>query len=1266
VTIVNGTSGSLVLPSATTTINSAGTACGSTTINVPITGVGPLTAFGCGTTTLGGANTYSGDTTVTSGSTLTIGSAGKLGNGSYAGAIANSGTFTYASSAAQTLSGAFSSISGTFNVNGTGTLTLSGTTDNNSLGATVNSGGKLVLAKTSSGSVHALGGVTTVNSGGTLQLGGTGGDQIYSGVTITVASGGVFDGNGLSESMTALSLSGTGISSGGALINSAASTTSTITGTAATGIPLTANSSIGGVGNITIPSVIGGAFTLTKVGAGALTLSGANTFTGVTLNAGTLNIGNASALSSGTFTITGSSGTDFFDNTTGSDLTVANAFSLQGGPTYVGSANNMTINGAVNLTANRNLTVAAKSLTLGGQITGAFVLSKLGAGTLVLKNSGTADTHSGTTISAGTLDLGGTSQTLGAVTFSGTATTQNGKVNGSSYTASLTSGTATISAVLAGSGATFSQTGSGGTVILSGANTYSGGTTIKAGQITIAGGSSGTSGPLGPNTSTVNLGDTTGAASATLAFSSTAQTHAYPLVVQSGSSGTKTMMNAASTAYAWSGSVTLNDSFTLDAGTGSGSINVSGAVTGAGGVTINTSGGSGTVTLSKASSGNTYAGNTTITQGILRPGSATAIPNGASKGIVALNPTSPNTATFDLSGQNQTINGLSSSGTGSAVVDNSSGSSTYTLTVGTSGSNPNTTFVGAIQNSSGTIALTKAGSGTLTLSGVNTYAGNTTISAGTLEGGVSGSIPGNVTASAGTLQLDNASAMASGATLTLATSPGAGAVNLNFSGTQPISALNFGATSKAQGTWGATGSGATHQNAAFTGSGLLNVTTGGSSQTITFSNPGTQTYGVAPVTLTATASSSVAVTYTVTSGPASVAGSTLTITGAGSVTVQAEQAGNDNFNPASPVSQTFTVNPLPVQLSGTRSYDGSTTADYSILSVANAISPDSVNAASGSGTLSGANPGSQAITSFGSLALGNNAAGNYTLTGASGSVTITNASTTNNVAASPNPSLPGADVTFTSAPGAVPPGAGTPTGNVQFKTNGVALGDPVVLDGSGIATLVTNILPHGSITVSAEYAGDVNFLGSTNSVVQVVNTPPTHSDSTAGVTANTSLVLSATKLLVTASDADAGDTLSVTAAGPTSTNGPPSNVVLDTGAGTITYTPATDYVGSDSFTYTISDNFGGTVTPTVFVTVTSANVPSPNIVVPPAYDSGSGTFSVTFAGIPGYTYTIQTATDPSGPWSFLKTSTAGTDGLFQVLDTESPPPPARYYRTVYP
>ncbi len=62
----------------------------------------------------------------------------------------------------------------------------------------------------------------------------------------------------------------------------------------------------------------------------------------------------------------------------------------------------------------------------------------------------------------------------------------------------------------------------------------------------------------------------------------------------------------------------------------------------------------------------------------------------------------------------------------------SSGTSTYTI----GALNENTTFTGAIddgESSSASIALTKVGTGTLTLSGNNTYGGTTTINAGALQ-----------------------------------------------------------------------------------------------------------------------------------------------------------------------------------------------------------------------------------------------------------------------------------------------------------------------------------------------------------------------------------------------------------------------------------------------------------------------------------------------------------------------------------------------------
>jgi autotransporter-associated beta strand protein len=118
-----------------------------------------------------------------------------------------------------------------------------------------------------------------------------------------------------------------------------------------------------------------------------------------------------------------------------------------------------------------------------------------------------------------------------------------------------------------------------------------------------------------------------------------------------------------------------------------------------------------------------------------------------------------------LSSYNQTLGSLASS-------TSNGGTDTPTVNLGTGALTINqsisTTFAGRITGSG---TLTKAGNGTLTLSGANTYTGGTTISGGRLEGAVSGSIPGNVNNPAGTLQLDNASAMASAANLTLASAP---------------------------------------------------------------------------------------------------------------------------------------------------------------------------------------------------------------------------------------------------------------------------------------------------------------------------------------------------------------------------------------------------------------------------------------------------------------------------------------------------------------
>lgn len=279
-------------------------------------------------------------------------------------------------------------------------------------------------------------------------------------------------------------------------------------------------------------------------------------------------------------------------------------------------------------------------------------------------------------------------------------------------------------------------------------------------------------------------------------------------------------------------------------------------------------------------------------------------------------------------------------------------------------------------------ALSKTGLGTLRLGCANSYGGGTTISAGTLEGVVASSIPGNVTNHAGTLKLDSASALASGATLVLASAPGAGAVNLNFAGTQTISALYFGTTQQAAGTWAAAG--ATHNHTAFTGSGILNVTTGlGPSSTAV-----SRTSGSSPATY------GDSLTFTATATGNSPGGTVqFKVDGAAAGSPVALVSGS-----ASLVVSTLSVSGSPHQI----------TAFYS---------GDDNNSPSDSS----ASPISQAITAR---------------------------STACALTSSVNPSGPGTNVTFTATVNQVPPAAELPTGNVVFSANGTPFATNGLVSGS--------------------------------------------------------------------------------------------------------------------------------------------------------------------------------------------------------------------------
>jgi len=283
---------------------------------------------------------------------------------------------------------------------------------------------------------------------------------------------------------------------------------------------------------------------------------------------------------------------------------------------------------------------------------------------------------------------------------------------------------------------------------------------------------------------------------------------------------------------------------------------------------------------------------------------------------------------------------------------------------------------------------------------------------------------------------------------------------------------------------------------------------------------------------------------------------------------------------------------------------------------------------------------------------------NYTFTFVNGQLTITQASTTNVVSVSANPSVTTSNVTLTATLTAVVPGSGTPTGTVQFLADGSPVGSPAALSG-GVANFNISSLAHGYRTIAAQYAGDGNFFGSTNNFAStlLINSTPTTGTFTLSATKNTAATLPAVKLANAGKDADQ-DALSITAVNAASAQGGTVSLV----SGTITYTPPTNYVGSDSFTYTIADTFGATASGTVQITVTTSTSGNPTYNITGAVISGGITLKG--AGIPNRTNVVQRTTSMSPPitWTPIGTNVAGANGLWQFTDP-NPSNPA-FYRSV--
>ncbi|MGO4739733.1 autotransporter domain-containing protein [Bosea sp. 2KB_26] len=258
--------------------------------------------------------------------------------------------------------------------------------------------------------------------------------------------------------------------------------------------------------------------------------------------------------------------------------------------------------------------------------------------------------------------------------------------------------TVSIASAIADGGGTGLEKAGGGTLILSGLNTYTGGTTISQGTLAIAG-----TRPLGTGAVTLN-------------------------------GGTLRMADCGCGSIVLTNDVTIGTTGgSLDAGAGE--LEIGGSISGSGALTITGSGGplGGYVVFS---GDNRYGGQTRITA------------NGI---LLALSPTSlsPNSdyivdGILDPGGFDATLRSLSGAASGRI---GSSGVDPVTLTVAGGGS-----FDGTILNGGpGAVSLVKTGTGTLTLNGQNSYTGTTTVEGGTLVVGGAGQ-PGAKLASAVTVK----------------------------------------------------------------------------------------------------------------------------------------------------------------------------------------------------------------------------------------------------------------------------------------------------------------------------------------------------------------------------------------------------------------------------------------------------------------------------------------------------------------------------------
>jgi hypothetical protein len=354
--------------------------------------------------------------------------------------------------------------------------------------------------------------------------------------------------------------------------------------------------------------------------------------------------------------------------------------------------------------------------------------------------------------------------------------------------------------------------------------------------------------------------------------------------------------------------------------------------------------------------------------------------------------------------------------------------------------------------------------------------------------------------------------------------------------------------------------------------GTLTVT-GGVAQTITFGALANVTYGVAPIALSATASSGLPVSFVVTSGPATVSGSTLTVTGAGSVTVTATQTGDANHAPAAPVPQTFTSSPAVLTVTATDQSRLFGQANPTLTStISGFVNGDTPSVVSGTPTLTttatlASSTGTYPIT----VATGNLSAANYTFTFEGGTLAVTGGVAQTITFGTQ------ANVTYGVAPITL-----TATASSGLPVSYSVTSGPAAISGSTLT-----VMGSGSVTVTATQEGDATFQASAPVAQSFTSSPAVL---TVTATSQSRLFGQANPTLTsTISGFVNGDTQSVVSGTPALAT--TATVGSSTGAYPITVAAGT--LSATNYTFTFVD---GTLT----VTAATGNTYSTSFAPPPA------------------------------------------------------------------